>query len=180
MKKIIFFALSIQLLCGAAASGNRAFGTHIKPDMPKTMVGLLLMQMDLDERLQDAIIRGRLPHVKYLIEQGANPKTESLYGYRPMDVAVGFSRYEIVEFLVQEHGVSVNESSIIGGIQQTPLHLAVRQVLPHMICLLLRHGADRQLADGENRTPFELAECEKRFIHPHQWRDFKEMLSLLN
>jgi ankyrin repeat protein len=62
--------------------------------------------------------------------------------------------YDAVELLLS-NGAKVNHMTTD---KFSPLHAAVRSQFGDIAALLLRHGADFNLADGKGRTPLQIAQ----------------------
>ena len=65
-----------------------------------------------------------------------------------------FDRREIATYLLSK-GAEVN--AVGGELQSTPLQWAVRQGHVSMVVLLMRHGADPSILDGEGCAGIHLA-----------------------
>jgi hypothetical protein len=62
-------------------------------------------------------------------------------------------RHHIAEVLISK-GLSVNAT---GKVRETPLHICAVSGSKHMVCQLLRHGADAYFKDGEGWCPIHYA-----------------------
>ena len=104
-----------------------------------------------------ACFKGHLGVVQLLLEQGANPNIEDLWGNVPLFWAAMFDRIGILELLLQ-HGADVMHTSRDGS---TAVHVACRWQRERAAVLLTECGADVDEIDGEGRTPIQYAEIER-------------------
>lgn len=112
-----------------------------------------ILQRELNEKLNAAIIAENEPRVKELIGQGASPTTIVFGDESPIGTAVQHKQHAIAEYLLT-HGALVNEPVTVLGTKQTLLHVAVDRADLPMIRLLVKHGANQLLVDQYGRTPF--------------------------
>ncbi len=82
--------------------------------------------------------------IRFLIEQGADVKQKTDYGFTALHMAASEGKSEVIELLVQ-HGADVNAKSQFG---QTPLYQAVNLNKPNNVETLLRLGADPNPTGG--------------------------------
>ncbi|KAL2847153.1 hypothetical protein BJY01DRAFT_263070 [Aspergillus pseudoustus] len=102
--------------------------------------------------LQAAAFRGNLDALTFLLEIGANPEAEGLFGSSLLAPAAA-SEEEAVTVLLH-HGASVSATSTTG---QTPLHLAAQKGHYFIAQQLLNHNSDLSAADNDGRTPLMAA-----------------------
>lgn len=133
-----------------------------------------ILQRELNEKLNDAIIAEDEPRVKKLIGQGASPTATVFGDESPIGTAVQYKQHAIAEYLLT-HGALVNEPVTILGTKQTLLHVAVNKADLPMIKLLVKHGANQRLSDQYRRSPFWLALEKKRYAFDHQKAIFDEI-----
>eukprot|EP00455_Lapot_gusevi_P051652 TRINITY_DN7758_c0_g1_i2.p1 TRINITY_DN7758_c0_g1~~TRINITY_DN7758_c0_g1_i2.p1 ORF type:complete len:385 (+),score=36.28 TRINITY_DN7758_c0_g1_i2:76-1230(+) len=114
-------------------------------------------QIDLDARDQDG--RTALHYVptpqsaQWLIDGGANVEISNQTGLRPLHIAVGAPRLEIVRLLLRA-GANVNAGDNTGA---TPLHLAAKKGHFEIAALLLEEGAAVSQADNSGWTALHYA-----------------------
>lgn len=104
-----------------------------------------------------ASFKGHDAVVRLLLEHGANPNIQDLWGNTPLFWAAMFDRIPIVEVLVQ-YGADISHDSRDGS---TPLHVACRWQRERSAVLLAECGADIDDIDGEGRTALQYAEIER-------------------
>lgn len=103
-----------------------------------------------------AAVSGNLPIIKFLVEQGADINAVSDTGSTPVRSACFMTHLDIVEYLV-ENGADTNRPNFNGG---TCLINSVQSV---QLCkFLLRHGADVNARDIQNKTALHYAIQEHR------------------
>ena len=115
-------------------------------------------QKELNDKLFDAIFYGeKIEAIEDLLDQGANPNTESVNGtYKAtaLFAASSMNRTDIVKLLI-EKGANVNIPESYNKL--TPLHRAC--YMPNnssleIVKLLIENGADLSIKDGLDRTAF--------------------------
>ncbi|CAG7704209.1 unnamed protein product [Allacma fusca] len=91
---------------------------------------------------------------KELVEQGFDVNQRDSENITLLHWAAINCRKDIVKFFI-DHGAIVD--SIGGELQSSPLHWATRQGHLSMVVLLMKHGADPTLRDGEGCSSIHLA-----------------------
>ncbi|KAK0165341.1 hypothetical protein PV328_003860 [Microctonus aethiopoides] len=104
-----------------------------------------------------AAVAGKLPVIKCLISHGAKVNAVSDTGSTPVRSACFMTHLDIVEYLV-ENGADILRDNYNGG---TCLINAVQSV--ELCTFLLRHGADVNARDIQNKTALHYAIQEHRF-----------------
>ncbi|KAL4641997.1 putative palmitoyltransferase ZDHHC13 [Arapaima gigas] len=97
---------------------------------------------------------GILDRCKELIEAGYDVRQPDKENVSLLHWAAINNRTELVKYYISK-GAIVDQLG--GDLNSTPLHWAIRQGHLSMVVLLLRHGADPSLADGEGFRSLHLA-----------------------
>lgn len=137
--------------------------TYLEATLRKIHPGIdPILQKELNEKLNGAIIAGDEIGVKELITQGASPTTAAFGDESPLGTAVQYKQHAIAEYLLAQ-GALVNETVTVLGTKQTLLHVAVDHADLPMLKLLVKHGANQQLVDQYGRTPFFFTSRKKHY-----------------
>ena len=104
--------------------------------------------------IQMAAQRGLLDAVDVLLELGADLEQKNWRGEHFVHIAVNTRNMELLTYLVEQKGASVNVSRYHG---KTPLHDAVNRRLPDFTASLIEHGAQVDVMDEWGWTPLHLA-----------------------
>jgi ankyrin repeat protein len=100
--------------------------------------------------LYTAATYNKLPTVRLLVKEGADPRIANNWGDEPIHQAAYFGTVEMVSLLL-ERGIDVNQR---GSSQRTPLHQAASTgKKKDTIELLLQRGADINAVDENGWTP---------------------------
>lgn len=104
---------------------------------------------------------GTVEMVEMLLEKGANPSAEDIYGYTPLHCALRFRGNEPdVEGMVEAMLAKGADVAATGNYKRmSPLHCAAFFGNAEAIRLLLEYGADVTLEDAYGRTAMELVVC---------------------
>lgn len=125
----------------------------------------IVLQSQEDWDLQDrfgrsllslAIIGGQQKMAMYLLEKGANTRTADRIGFTPLMYAARDGQVEIVAPLVA-NGSQINQVSRDTGRNLTALSLAVIGGHQRLAAMLLKQGAQIDLADTSGNTVLHLA-----------------------
>ncbi|XP_065913636.1 uncharacterized protein [Dysidea avara] len=103
--------------------------------------------------LHSASIKGELPTVITLLEQGADVNTNDHAGWTPLHEAANHGHAEVVTYLL-DNGANINAPGMDGD---TPLHDAVENDHFAVVKVLLDRGADPQLPNDNGRTASDVA-----------------------
>jgi len=137
----------------------------------------------LDVALFNAVVAGKTDDVNTLLGYGANTKAVNAEYQTPLHLAVLHGRLDIAQSLVI-HGADVNaingdpQSQLLltataetrmsalstNGINaqcQTPLHLAVLLGFHDIAKMLVKHGANSDIADMKDQSAWNLAKYKK-------------------
>jgi uncharacterized protein len=98
---------------------------------------------------------GHTPIVSLLLDAGANVHFADTGGFTPLKQAIGESHLDTAALLLlrgADIGYRCHSDS-----GTTVLHTAAAYGLLDCIRLLLRHGADRNAVDDDNKTPYDAA-----------------------
>lgn len=100
--------------------------------------------------LTEAVSSKNIPIIKLLLEHGADPNVRdgSMKLRTPLCIAAGFFAEEIMQMLI-DAGADVNKEDSAGI---TPLHYACRSGYPGNIHILLKAGANANIADIYGNT----------------------------
>jgi ankyrin repeat protein len=99
--------------------------------------------------LLEAASKGRMDIVRYLVEQGADPKVTNTDGETVLHIALMRGEdLTSIKFLLQ-HFVDVNKTNIRG---ETALHWAVWGGDIQAVRLLVKHGADGTIKSEKGET----------------------------
>jgi ankyrin repeat protein len=129
-------------------------------DWPKTNVEA---RTDLDESpLMIAALKGHLPHVRKLIDRGADVNKT---GWTPLHYAASAGHLRVMELLLEQHAYIDAESP--NG--TTPLMMAANYGTPAATRLLLEAGADPTLKNQLGLTAVDFAKRADR-------RDLAELI----
>ncbi|XP_036277733.1 BRCA1-associated RING domain protein 1 isoform X2 [Pipistrellus kuhlii] len=106
--------------------------------------------------LHVASIKGDIPSVAYLLQNGSDPNVKDHAGWTPLHEACSHGHLEVVELLLQ-HKALVNTP---GYQNDSPLHDAARNGHMDIVQLLLSHGASRNAVNIFGLRPVDYAEGE--------------------
>lgn len=120
--------------------------------------------------------------VRGLLKAGANVMTGNKLGATPVHTAAGHGHFEALLDILEKDSSGVN---VMAATKETPLHYAVKN--NHIACtfLLLKHGANRNVASLRNQKPLQLAPSvemkalllhDDKVIKEHTWDSFKPIL----
>ncbi len=125
-------------------------------------------RVDLNNKLFNASIQGKISRAKDLIRLGADVNAVGLSDSRPLHIASSIigDRPEFVKLLI-ESGAELNPQNDEG---QTPMHLAVLYGRTEALKVLLQSGADPTIEDKKGKTSIDYAEDE----------GYKEIANLLS
>ncbi|KAH9569666.1 hypothetical protein CY35_02G002700 [Sphagnum magellanicum] len=120
--------------------------------------------------------------VTCLLEAGASVTVGNKLGATPVHTAAGHGHFEALSLILNKDAGGVN---IMAATKETPLHYAVKN--NHVACtaLLLKHGANRNVASLRNQKPLQLAPSvemrvllmmDDKIIKEQSWESLQEML----
>jgi hypothetical protein len=120
--------------------------------------------------------------VSQLLEAGASVTIGNKLGATPVHTAAGHGHFEALSLILDKDAGGVN---VMAATKETPLHYAVKN--NHVACsyLLLKHGANRNVASLRNQKPLQLAPSvemrvlltmDDKIIKEQSWESLKEML----
>lgn len=122
----------------------------------------LLSQRDYrgSQPLSAAMLCGNPQIVKMLLDAGADVNAVDRYGMSALHKAVSLNRTDCVNLLL-EKGANANIATIHPventPVYTTPLQYAVANNSIYIARILLVHGADPNIKDGDNKTPIDYA-----------------------
>ena len=123
---------------------------------------LLELGADIDEfyngvtPLLTAAVKGHLPLVQYLLEQGADKNKADNKGGSPLFLAVYNGHLGVVKYLVQQ-GMEMDKADQKGV---SPIHTAAGGGHLDVLQYLLEQGVDKDTASYDNSTPLLIAAQE--------------------
>ncbi len=113
----------------------------------------LVNKLELGPPLHQAVNRGWLSVVNFLLSQRADPNGRDNQLQTPLHVAVAVDRREIVEVLLKS-GADVNARD---NSKRTPLHVAAGSGFLAIAQILIDAKADMDLLDSQRDTPLMIA-----------------------
>ncbi|KAM4595595.1 ankyrin repeat and SOCS box protein 5b [Fundulus diaphanus] len=102
--------------------------------------------------LHEACRRGNSQCVESLLSHGADPDYQVTHLGSPLYVSC-LHRHTACSKMLLDRGANVNA----GRGDESPLHAAARQDSPDLVSVLLDHGAQAKLRDGNDQRPVDLA-----------------------
>lgn len=103
--------------------------------------------------LHIAAFQGNTELLSFLLEQGVKITNDG-DNNTPLHFAASSGNLESVKLLLEKDPGQLN---VQNKQQETPLHAAVSKNRAHIVRHLLNHGADRTLADQDNKTAWTIA-----------------------
>ncbi|GFR03875.1 uncharacterized protein TNCT_490751 [Trichonephila clavata] len=105
--------------------------------------------------LHHAACEGRSEVVKFLVNNGANPRIKDTFGRQPIHIAAGEGHVDVVGlFLLEGEGIDINE---VDQSSCTPLHYAAYYDKLEMVQFLIANGANIDAQAQNGVTPLYFA-----------------------
>ncbi|XP_047024086.1 26S proteasome non-ATPase regulatory subunit 10-like [Helicoverpa zea] len=108
--------------------------------------------------LHYACSKGHFEVSKLLIEYDANVNDADVLNATPLHRAAAQGRSNIVELLLASPHIKVDVCDSTGS---TPLHIACEEDREAVACMLVKAGANMELANKDKKTPLELSSSPK-------------------
>ncbi|EAY18311.1 ankyrin repeat protein, putative [Trichomonas vaginalis G3] len=110
-----------------------------------------LIQKNLNgcSMLHQAIEKGNIRLVKYLVSVGANKDVKNYIGITPLHIAIEKGNFEIVKYLIS-NGVDKEAKDIFGA---SPIHKAIYNDKIEIVKYLISNGVDKEIKDNFGVTP---------------------------
>ncbi len=118
-----------------------------------TGVTCVLAQESKNEQLISAILNHNIDSVQLLLQQGANPNYENIYGVSPLLFAVEAGDTAVIRLLL-DHGADIN---IVPPYDPPAVSFAVINFKDTIVHYLLDRGANPDIHDRAGRTPLYYA-----------------------
>eukprot|EP00911_Craspedida_sp_UC1_P000288 UC1_evm1s219 len=104
--------------------------------------------------LHEAAKRGNTPYLEECLSNGVSPNGLDKAGSTPLHWAARGGHIECVDILLSLPNIHVNVTNKMGD---TPLHGAAWKGNAAVVAKLLEKGADRNIKNNEEETPYDLA-----------------------
>eukprot|EP00026_Physarum_polycephalum_P011812 Phypoly_transcript_12056.p1 GENE.Phypoly_transcript_12056~~Phypoly_transcript_12056.p1 ORF type:complete len:274 (+),score=42.89 Phypoly_transcript_12056:197-1018(+) len=109
--------------------------------------------------LISAASNGQIETVKQLLDNGAHPDSQNVYGYTPLLAAISRGHLSVASALIQR-GANVHLSSVEG---ESALHFAAIRGDESLVASLLENGAFLNIQDAEGDTVLHWVVREKTY-----------------
>lgn len=122
---------------------------------------------------------GRIEILRLLLDSGALITIETYKTrFSALHIACFYEHLKVVQEILK---CGLADIDVIDGYGNTPLHYATMAGSEKIVDYLLKHGANANLRNGENRTPFEEAKEKMRLgtmkiLQMHQQQEFAQTL----
>ncbi|KAM4850130.1 palmitoyltransferase ZDHHC13 [Urocitellus parryii] len=134
--------------------GRHGISAHENKDLAKARDVLPLIEDSSNCDIVKATQYGIFERCKELVEAGYDVRQPDKENVSLLHWAAINNRLDLVKFYISK-GAVVDQLG--GDLNSTPLHWAIRQGHLPMVILLLQHGADPSLIDGEGFSSIHLA-----------------------
>jgi len=138
---------------------NANLTPNVQQSSPSANEGVDARDFEENTALIAAASAGQIETVKQLLDNGAHPDSQNVYGYTPLLAALSHGHLSVASTLIQR-GANVHLSSVEG---ESAVHFAAIRGDESLVASLLENGAFLNVQDGEGDTVLHWAVREKTY-----------------